>query len=57
MWQYLWSDFAIDLIKGLVVGGASLALQAVAPPILRAFRRRRARWVARKARKQSAARK
>jgi hypothetical protein len=48
MW-YFWPDFAFDLFKGLVAGGASLALQAVAPVTLRALRRFRARWSARKA--------
>jgi hypothetical protein len=58
MWQYLWSDLGFDLIKGLVVGGASLALQALAPTTLRALKRLRARWAARKAaRKQVATRK
>ena len=28
MWQYFSSDLAFDLVKGLVVGGASLAFQA-----------------------------
>jgi hypothetical protein len=55
MWQYLLSDLGFDLIKGLVVGGASLALQAIAPPMLRALKRARSRWAARKtARKQDA---
>jgi hypothetical protein len=48
MW-YFWPDFAFDLVKGLVAGGASLALQAVAPMTLRALKRFRARWSARKA--------
>jgi hypothetical protein len=48
MWQYFSTDLAFDLAKGLVVGGASLALQAVAPTMLRAFRKVRARWAARK---------
>ena len=39
MW-YFWPDLAFDLVKGLVAGGASLALQAVAPMTLRAFKRR-----------------
>ena len=30
MW-YFWPDLAFDLVKGLVAGGASLALQVVAP--------------------------
>ena len=48
MW-YFWPDLAFDLVKGLVAGGASLALQAVAPATLRALKRFRARWSARKA--------
>jgi len=48
MW-YFWPDFAFDLVKGLVAGGASLALQVVAPATLRALKRFRARWSARKA--------
>lgn len=48
MW-YFWPDFAFDLVKGLVAGSASLALQAVAPMTLRAVRRFRARWAARRA--------
>ena len=49
MWAYFWPDLAFDLVKGLVAGGASLALQAVAPMTLRALKRFRARWSARKA--------
>jgi hypothetical protein len=48
MW-YFWPDLAFDLVKGLVAGGASMALQAVAPMTLRAFKRFRGRWSARKA--------
>jgi hypothetical protein len=48
MW-YFWPDLAFDVVKGLVAGGASLALQVVAPATLRAFKRLRARWSARKA--------
>ena len=48
MW-YFWPDFAFDLVKGLVAGGASLALQAIAPVTLRALKRFRARWSARRA--------
>ena len=48
MW-YFWPDLAFDLVKGLVAGGASLAFQVVAPMTLRAFKRFRARWSARKA--------
>jgi hypothetical protein len=46
MWQYLGSDQAFALVKGLVAGGASLALQVVAPRTLHAFKRLRARWFA-----------
>jgi hypothetical protein len=32
MWEYFFgSDLAFDLVKGLVAGGASLALQVAAP--------------------------
>jgi hypothetical protein len=55
MWQYLWSDFAFDFVKGLVAGGASLALQVVVPTTLRALRKVRARWAARKAARKQAA--
>ena len=47
--SYFWPDLAFDLVKGLVAGGASLALQAVAPMTLRALKRFRTRWSARKA--------
>jgi hypothetical protein len=49
MWEYYWPDFAFDFVKGLVAGGASLALQAVAPRTLCALKRFQARWFARKA--------
>lgn len=56
MWEYFFHDLGIDFIKGLVAGGASLTLQAVAPRTLRALKRFGARWVARKAsRKEEAA--
>ena len=48
MWEYFWSDMAFDFVKGLVAGGASLALQAVAPSAVRAVKRLRAHWRARK---------
>ena len=43
-------------IKGLIAGGASLALQAVAPMTLRALKRFRARWSARKIARKAARR-
>jgi hypothetical protein len=49
MSQYFGPDLAFDLVKGLVAGGASLALQAVAPSMFRALKKVRARWSARKA--------
>ena len=52
MW-YFWPDLAFDLVKGLVAGSASLALQAVAPMTLRALKRFRTRWSARKAARKS----
>jgi hypothetical protein len=53
MWQYLGTGFALDLVKGLVVGGASLALQALAPRTLRALKRLRAHWTTRKPARKS----
>ena len=47
MWQYFASDFALDFVKGLVVGGASLAFQVLAPRAVRALKRFRAYWSAR----------
>jgi hypothetical protein len=55
MW-YFWSDLAFDFVKGLIAGGASLALQAVAPMTLRALKRFRARWSARKIARKAARR-
>jgi hypothetical protein len=49
MWEYFGSDLAFDLVKGLVAGGASLALQVVAPRTVRVLKRLRARWFARRA--------
>ena len=49
MWEYFGPDLAFDVVKGLIAGGASLALQAVAPKTLRALKWFRARWSARKA--------
>jgi hypothetical protein len=48
MWQYFGSDFALDFVKGLVVGSASLAFQVLAPRAVRALKRFRAHWSARK---------
>jgi len=52
MWQYLWPDMAYNLVKGLVAGGASLALQSIAPSALRGLKRLQARRRARKAARQ-----
>jgi hypothetical protein len=49
MWEYFWPDLAFDVVKGLIAGGASLVLQAVAPKTFRALKRLRSRWSARKA--------
>jgi hypothetical protein len=49
MWDYFWPDGAFDVVKGLVAGGASLVLQAVAPSAFRALKRLGARWQARNA--------
>jgi hypothetical protein len=54
MWQYFGPDFAFDLVKGVVAGIASLAVQVVAPRTFRAARQVRARWVARRAARQAA---
>ena len=54
MWQYFGPDFAFDLVKGVVAGIASLAVQVVAPRTFRAARQFRARWVARRAARQAA---
>ena len=48
MW-YFWPELGFDLVKGLVAGAASMALQVVAPMTFRAVKRLRARWLARKA--------
>ena len=48
MW-YFGPDLAFDLVKGLVAGAASMALQVVAPMTVRAVKRLRARWSARRA--------
>jgi hypothetical protein len=49
MWEYFLPDLAFDVVKGLIAGCASLALQAVGPRSLRALKRYRARWRAQKA--------
>ena len=48
MW-YFWPDLVFDVVKGMVAGGASIAVQAIAPATVRAFKRFRARWSARRA--------
>jgi hypothetical protein len=53
MWEYFLPDLAFDVVKGLIAGAASLALQVVAPRSLRALKRYRARWLARKAARAS----
>ena len=53
MLQYLGTDFILDFVKGLVIGGASLALQVLAPRTLRALKRLRAHLFARKAARKS----
>ena len=52
MWEYFWPDMAYNLVKGLIAGGASLALQAVAPSAFRGLKRLRERRRARKAARQ-----
>jgi hypothetical protein len=49
MWYYYWHDVAFDLVKGLVAGGASLALQVAAPRTFHALKGLLARRLARKA--------
>jgi hypothetical protein len=53
MW-YFGPELAFDLVKGLVAGTASLALQVVAPIAVRAVRRLRARWYERRAARKAA---
>jgi hypothetical protein len=48
MWENLWPDLAVYFVKGLLAGGASLALQWAAPKTRRALKRLRARWFVRK---------
>jgi len=57
MWEYFGPDLALDFIKGLVAGGASLAFQALAPRTFRALKRLRAHWSARKSARYWLARK
>ena len=47
MWENLWPDLAVYLVKGLLAGGAFLAFQWAAPKSLHALKRFRARWFAR----------
>ena len=54
MWEYFGPDFAFDVVKGVVVGIASMAVQVVAPRTFRAAKQFRARWVARRAARQAA---
>lgn len=56
MWEYFGPDFAFDVMKGVVAGIASLAVQVVAPRSLRAAKQFRACWVARRAARQAARR-
>ena len=42
MWDYFGPDLAFDVVKGLVAGAASLALQVLAPRTLRTLKRFRA---------------
>jgi hypothetical protein len=55
MW-YFWPDLGFDLVKGLVAGAASMALQVVAPMTFRAAKRLRERWSARKAKRNASRR-
>jgi hypothetical protein len=48
-----WPDWAFDVVKGLVAGVASMALQAVAPMTVRAVKQLRARWSARKSKSKA----
>jgi hypothetical protein len=52
MW-YFWPDLGFDLVKGLVAGAASMALQVVAPMTFRAVKRLRARWSTRQAKRKA----
>jgi class 3 adenylate cyclase len=55
MLDYLWPDFAVDFARGLLVGGASLAFQAVAAKTHRAVTRLRARWFPRRVAREAEA--
>ena len=54
MWQYFGPDIAFDVVKGVVAGIASLAVQVAAPRTFRAARQFRARWAARRAARDAA---
>jgi adenylate cyclase len=49
MWEIFWSDIAQDCGKGLLAGGASLAIQCLAPRLGGLLKQIRARWVGHKA--------
>jgi len=57
MWNYFGPDLAFDLVKGLVAGAASLALQVLAPRTLRTLKRFRAHRFLRKSARSWFARK
>ena len=47
MWENLWLDIAQDCGKGLLVGGASVAIQCLAPRLGRLLKQIRANWAGR----------
>jgi adenylate cyclase len=47
MWEIIWPDIAQDCGKGLLAGGASLAIQCLAPRLGRLLKHIRARWTGR----------
>jgi adenylate cyclase len=49
MWESFWSDLAQDCGKGLLAGGASLAIQCLAPRLGQLLRQLRAKWATRAA--------
>jgi hypothetical protein len=57
MWEYFGPDLALDVLKGLVAGAASLVFQVLAPRALRALKRFRAHWSAPKSARHWFARK
>jgi class 3 adenylate cyclase len=47
MWESFWSDLAQDCGKGLLAGGASLAIQCLAPRLGQLLKQLRVKWATR----------